>query len=119
MHHANCKHRCGARFLKIGLLILIAIAVLGYVVMLLWNAIVPDLIDSAHSIGYLQALGLLVLSRILFGGLRGHGCHRRLHRHYRWHHMSEEERAKLREAGCGCGGKCEGSSEAATEATQE
>jgi hypothetical protein len=37
-------------------------------VMLLWNAIMPNII-GANSIGYLQAAGLLALCRILFGGL--------------------------------------------------
>jgi hypothetical protein len=101
--HANCKHRCGARFLKIGILVIAGVLVLGYVVMLLWNWLMPDLIDSFHTIGYLQAVGLIVLSRILFGGLRQHGCHGRWYRH-RWHHLSPEEREKLQAAGC-CGGK--------------
>lgn len=119
MHHANCKHRCGARFLKIGLLVLVGIAVLSYVVMLLWNAIMPHLIDGAHTLSYLQAVGLLILSKILFGGHHRMHHHRRCH-HQRWHHMSEEERAKFRagKGGCGCG-KCEDSSEAVTETVQE
>ena len=69
-----------AKFLGKAVFGLAAIAVLGGIVMLLWNAIIPDLFAGAHSIDYLRALGLLVLSRILFGGLRGHGgWHRRHH----------------------------------------
>jgi hypothetical protein len=112
--HGNCKSHCGARFLKIGLLIIAGILVLGYIVMLLWNWLMPGLIDSVHSIGYLQALGLLVLTRILFGGLRGHGCHGRWRHHRRWNHLSPEERAKLQGAGC-CGGKGAEASESAAE----
>jgi hypothetical protein len=53
-------------------------------VMLLWNAIMPNII-GANSIGYLQAAGLLALCRILFGGIamggtRWKGMHDRLHR---------------------------------------
>jgi hypothetical protein len=108
--HANCQHRCGGKFWKIGILVIAGIAVLGLVVMLLWNWLMPALFESAHPIGYLQALGLLVLSKILFGGLRGHG---RWHRHHRWHAMSVEERAKFQSGtGC-CGGKCADSSEVA------
>jgi len=38
-------------------------------VMLLWNAIIPD-ISPLNPISYWQAMGLLVLCRILFGSLR-------------------------------------------------
>ena len=60
-----------ARFLGKGVMVLAAVAVLGGLVMVLWNAIVPDLFAGARSIDYLHALGLLVLSRILFGGFKG------------------------------------------------
>lgn len=55
----------------------------GYLVMLLWNAILPHA-TGAHAITYLQGVGLLVLARILVGGLRGRGRgHDRDHRHRR------------------------------------
>jgi hypothetical protein len=44
----------------------------GYVVMLLWNAVMPTVI-AAHSITYWQSVGLLVLARILVGGIGRHG----------------------------------------------
>jgi hypothetical protein len=53
-------------------LILAAIGVLAAVVMLLWNWVMPGLITGALQIDYWRALGLLILCRILFGGLRGH-----------------------------------------------
>lgn len=43
----------------------------GLVVMFLWNNIIPAVIPSAKTLTYAQAVGLLVLSRILFGGFRG------------------------------------------------
>jgi hypothetical protein len=45
------------------------------------------------------------LSKILFGGFRGHGCHGRWHRH-RLENMTPEEREKFQAGmrGC-CGGK--------------
>lgn len=43
---------------------------LGLVVMLLWNALLPDIL-GVKSITFWQALGLLILSRILFGGFKG------------------------------------------------
>jgi hypothetical protein len=63
--------------------------------MMLWNAVMPVVFTGARSIDYLHALGLLVLSRILFGGFRGHGgWHTR--RHWaRWHAMTPEEREQF------------------------
>jgi hypothetical protein len=45
--------------------------VFSLLVMLLWNAVMPDLLEVG-SLNWLQAAGLLLLCRILFGGL-GHG----------------------------------------------
>jgi hypothetical protein len=87
------------RFVGKGLLMLVAVAVLGGLVMLLWNAVVPELFAGARSIDYLHALGLLVLCRILFGGFRGYGgWHGR--RHWgRWSAMTPEEREQVRRGG--------------------
>lgn len=104
-----CKGKCW----KMGLLVAMGIAAVGWVLMMLWNWLMPALFSGANSINYLQALGLLVLSRILFGGFRhgchrGHGCHGRLHRH-RLENMTPEEREKFQTGmrGC-CGGKNKG-----------
>jgi hypothetical protein len=80
-------------------LFLVAAAVLGAVVMTLWNAVVPTLFTSARPIDYLHALGLLILSRILFGGFRGHGgWHGR--RHFaKWQSMTSEERERIMRCG--------------------
>jgi hypothetical protein len=60
-----------------GLLLAASLAlVFGMAVMLLWNAVLPDLLGAA-CIGYWQAVGLLVLARILVGGFgHGHAGHR-------------------------------------------
>ena len=63
--------RFKARFLGRAVLMLVAVAALGGVVMGLWNAIIPELLSGARSLDYPHALGLLVLCRILFGGFRG------------------------------------------------
>jgi hypothetical protein len=63
-------------------------AVFGLAVMLLWNALMP-LIFGIPPLGYLQAAGLLVLARLLFGGVGGMGGWR--------HHAGHVERGKLRE----------------------
>ena len=97
-----CKSKCW----KIGLLVIVGIAALGWVVMALWNWLMPTIFVGAHEINYLQAMGLLVLSKILFGGFRGRGCHGRWHRHNRLEQMTPEEREKFQAGmhGC-CGGK--------------
>lgn len=46
--------------------------VFGYFVMLLWNGVLPH-VTAARTISYWQAVGLLVLSRILVGGFSGAG----------------------------------------------
>lgn len=87
---------CTSRCIKIGLLAVAGLAVLTWVVMLLWNGLLPDLFASVHPIGYWQALGVLVLSRILFGGLRGgFHSHWRERRAY-WESMTPEERQQLK-----------------------
>lgn len=52
-----------------GVFMLLLLLIIPIVVMLLWNTILPDLL-SVNSINYLQAFGLFVLCRILFGGFR-------------------------------------------------
>lgn len=51
---------------------IVAILVFGMAVMWLWNAIIPDL-TGWSMLTFPQALGLLVLCRILFGGFHGKG----------------------------------------------
>ena len=84
-----------ARYLGKAVIVLVAAAALGGAVMLLWNAVLPAVFSGARSIDYLQALGLLILSRILFGGFRGYGgWHGR--RHWaRWQAMTPEEREQF------------------------
>src|SRR5258706_7100755 len=85
------------RFLGKGLLMVVAVAVLGGLVMLLWNAVVPELFAGARSIDYLHALGLLVLCRILFGGFRRRGgWHGHHWGHARWSAMTTAERDQFR-----------------------
>lgn len=46
---------------------LAAIAGFGFVVMLIWNAVIPDVFQGP-TVTYWQAILLLILARILFGG---------------------------------------------------
>jgi hypothetical protein len=84
--------------LAIFAVVTVVLALLGLVVMLLWNAVVPALFRGPV-LQYWQAVALLLLSRLLFGGLRGRGGwhgHGRLWRE-RWEQLTPEERARLRE----------------------
>jgi hypothetical protein len=85
------------KFFAKALLLVLVIALLGFVVMRLWNWVVPGLFVDAHVIDYPRALGLLVLCRILFGGFRGRGgCYGGRH-WQRWQNMTPEEREQLRD----------------------
>jgi hypothetical protein len=59
-----------------GILGLGFIAFFGWVVMLLWNWLMPD-IFGLKQIGYWQAWGLLILCTILFKGMHFHDDNRR------------------------------------------
>ena len=87
------RMRCFAK----ALLVLVGIAVLGWMTMLLWNWVVPALFVSGRIIDFPHALGLLVLSRILFGGFRGHGGWGGRRHWRRWEKMTPEERENFRQ----------------------
>lgn len=84
--------------LKLVLLAAVGVAALGLVVMGLWNWLAPDLFGG-RLISFWQAIGLLVLSKLLFGGFRGPWGYRMHWRHRmmeRWDRMTAEEREKFR-----------------------
>ena len=74
------------------------ITVFGSIVMLLWNALMPFLFHLPL-IGFWQALGLLLLTKILFGGFRGgwRGRHFDHGMKKRWMTMSAEEKEKFKQ----------------------
>ncbi|MGF6923441.1 hypothetical protein [Paraburkholderia sp. 40] len=83
------------KFFRKALLVLLGITVLGWMVMALWNWVIPALFVGGRPIDYTHAMGLLILSRILFGGFRGHGGWGG-RRHWRWwEQMTPEEREKF------------------------
>lgn len=91
------NYRKKYRFLFL-LFIPLIVGVLAAVVMLLWNAILPEVL-GVRRVSYGQALGLLVLSRLLFGGFGGGAPPwKKYRRRGRWSRMSEDEKARLREA---------------------
>ncbi|HLJ88382.1 MAG TPA: hypothetical protein VKZ53_16300 [Candidatus Angelobacter sp.] len=88
-----------AKCIKFALFAVVFVGVAGYVVMSLWNWLVPGLFGF-HAVTFWQAVGLLILSKILFGGFRGgHGSHGhwRGRMMKRWGRMSAEERERFRE----------------------
>lgn len=86
------------KFGAIALCALAAMALLVFLVMSLWNWLAPE-VFGWHQVTYWQALGLLALSKILFGGLRhgsGRGGRWRRRIRERWNSMTPEEREKFR-----------------------
>ena len=105
------------RGLFCGIGIIACVFAAGFVVQHLWNWLIPAIFTGATVISYCQALGILVLSKILFGGFKGRrgcgcgcGCGGNRGGFWRsrfkanWEGMSAEEREKLRKC---CGSDCE------------
>jgi Ca2+/H+ antiporter, TMEM165/GDT1 family len=101
------KRRKLAFIIPIGLLAIAAfLGVFAGAVMLLWNNVLAVVLHIS-TISFWQALGILVLSKILFGGFRGAhwGRHRWKEKmQQRWTNMTPEEREKFKqEWGNRCG----------------
>lgn len=100
-----CRRRSKKWWILIPLFVIAGVFIFGALVMYLWNAVVPHVFTSLGPITYCQAIGLLILSKILFGGFRGRGCGCRKGGRFgrgrewkeKWMSMSEEERAKFKE----------------------
>jgi hypothetical protein len=92
------KFRFFIPLLVLGIVPLLALAVFG-----LWNGVLADVV-GVKTITYWQALGILVLARILFGGFPGrHGgpfgppWRQRMMLMKRWQSLTPEQRDKMRE----------------------
>jgi hypothetical protein len=98
------RGRRALRFLKVAAIAILAFTVFGFVVTHLWNYLMPGLF-GLHAITFWQAVGLIVLGRLLFGGFgpRFGGAPWRRHWADRWEQMTPEEREKFRE---GMRGRC-------------
>lgn len=75
------------------------VLLLGWVVMLLWNAILVPA-AGAGVLNLWQGIGLLVLSRILVGGFRGRGgwSGKRAAMKEKWMNMTPEEKIRFKQA---------------------
>ncbi len=78
------------------LLFIAAALLFSAIVMALWNAILPA-VTGVKEINYIQAMGILLLSKILFGGFRGgHGHYQWNKMNAKWQDMTPEEREKFK-----------------------
>ncbi|MEJ7769347.1 MAG: hypothetical protein WKF89_16125 [Chitinophagaceae bacterium] len=91
------------RMIFFPLLFVVITLVLGVAVMYLWNTILTDVVEVKR-LGYWQAVGLLILCRVLFGnfGRTRRGARHPMASSYSpWRNklmqMSAEERARFRE----------------------
>ena len=103
--------RCGPRWFLFPILGAVAVFGFGAIVMYLWNWLIPSIFTSLGSIDIWHAIGLLILSKILFGGFRkggwggrcgcgrGYGWrgHRGMYWKEKWMNMSEEEKEKFKD----------------------
>ena len=80
---------------------IVAVLVFGAIVMGLWNAILPAVL-GVKAITFLQALGILLLSKILFGGFgrgggwRGRRQHWKNNMQEKFANMTPEERENFK-----------------------
>jgi Ca2+/H+ antiporter, TMEM165/GDT1 family len=82
------------------ILFVAGVFIFGSIIMYLWNAVLPDVL-GVGIITFWQALGILVLSKILFGGF--YSRHRSgfwekcgYDMHEKWRHLSPEEREEIK-----------------------
>ncbi len=87
------------RGIKFTLFAVAGVLLLGYLMMYLWNWLVPELFNGP-SLSLLQAIGLFVLAKLLFGGFKHKGacwgghCGELNHRG-RWKQKFEDKMSKL------------------------
>ena len=88
------------RFAKFAFLFIVFAALLTFIVMSLWNMILPE-VTGVKPISFWQALGLLILCKILFGGVHAGWKHKKDQWNQRmfqkWQTMSPEEREKFKQ----------------------
>jgi hypothetical protein len=85
----------GTKFLMFAV---IFVPIIGLITVALWNALMPR-IFGLPAISFWQALGLLLLSRLLFGRLGGWGHRMRKSRFvHGWKDLTPEERQRFRQA---------------------
>lgn len=94
------KRKSGFPFFPV--IMIVMALVLGLMVMFLWNEVLTPVLH-VQTLSYWQAVGLFILTRILFGSFRRGGDFRGRPGwgggspwRRKWMNMTEEERAKFR-----------------------
>jgi hypothetical protein len=96
------------KILNIALLVVLCVFVFGFVVEHVWNWLMPA-VFGLRTITFLQAVALIFLGKVLFGGFHRHGGHCGGGRHWRdkmearFATMTPEERERFR---AGMRGRC-------------
>ncbi|MCZ6520931.1 MAG: hypothetical protein O6848_05500 [Bacteroidetes bacterium] len=91
------------RITKFVLMVIAGTLIFSAIIMYLWNWLIPELF-TGPTITMIQAIGLLILAKILFGGWgRGRGPlsysnHHRWRKRFeeKWDNMAPQEREKFR-----------------------
>ncbi|MCZ6694733.1 MAG: hypothetical protein O6939_12580 [Bacteroidetes bacterium] len=91
------------RITKFVLMVIAGTLIFSAIIMYLWNWLIPELF-TGPTITMIQAIGLLILAKILFGGWgRGRGSvfhsnHHRWRKRFeeKWEKMAPQEREKFR-----------------------
>ncbi len=92
------KHRINRGILFIPIVIG-GIFLFTWGVMLLWNAVLPAAIPAVKAITFWQAMGIFVLSKILFGFNKGWGGRRsgwKERMDKKWRNLTPEEKEKIK-----------------------
>lgn len=97
--HGHRHHHYRRRRWKMPFIIVAAVLAKSALIFVLWNHLIPDIFQGPQ-ISYVQAIGLMILAKLLigFGGFGGF----RHHRHHGWRkhwlaNLSPEEREKFKE----------------------
>lgn len=91
----------GLKILKWTVVCVLFVFLFGYITMVLWNWLLPE-IFGLPAIDFWQALGLLLLAKILFGGFKGKGWggHDTMQWKQRYYqkmsHMTPEEKERFK-----------------------
>ena len=75
MKQTSFKFMTRYRYIKYSIFLVVALAIFGTTLMLLWNWLIPS-IFGLTTLNFWQAIGLFALARLLFSGIgfrRGHG----------------------------------------------
>ncbi|MDQ0107745.1 hypothetical protein J2T02_002866 [Chitinophaga terrae (ex Kim and Jung 2007)] len=100
MNYRNGRGRKGLHILKFIFLGALFITAVGFLTMTLWNCLIPELFNGPH-VTFWQALGLLLLGKLLFGWHNHHGggpkgrWKERLR--HKMENMTDEEKERMRD----------------------